>query len=262
MGSISGVSGMSNAWAQVTPPRNQAQDKLFSQVDADSSGSVDKAELNSMLSNIGQTTVSTQNSDQLFTAMDGNTDGDLSSDELASGLESLMTAASSTVDFASQRSEQTGADNLFSKVDKDANGEVDKSEMQAYTNKMQAETGLGSPTGFGELDTNNDGTLSTTEFRAGEASGPPPIDQPAQPVNASSTRAANDADTLDSTDDGTLAQLDVLTDALNEFVNSAHSNAVTAQPDDNIVTLATLEYQQVSSGGDLISSGSVLSARV
>jgi Ca2+-binding EF-hand superfamily protein len=262
MGSISGVNGMSNAWAQVTPPRSQAQDKLFSQVDADSSGSVDKAELNSMLSNIGQTTVSRQNSDQLFTAMDGNNDGNLSSDELASGLEGLMTAANSTVDFASQRSEQTDADNLLFKVDTNANGEVDKIEMQAYTNKMQAETGLGSPTSFGELDTNNDGTLSATEFRSGEASGPPPIDQPAPPINASSTRAANDADSLDSNNDDALAQLDDLTNALNEFVSVAHSEAVTAQPDDDIVTLATLEYQQVSDGGGLISSGSVLSARV
>lgn len=249
MGSISGVSGMSNAWTQVSTQRSQTQARLFSQVDADSSGSVDKTELDSMLSDLGEITGTTLDTDKLFEAMDGNSDGSLSSDELNTGVESLMTAVTSTLDFASQRSEQSDADSLFSKVDKNADGAVDETEMQAYTNKMKSETGLDSPTSFGQLDTNNDGELNPTEFRAGEASGLPPLNPPEKPTATSSTSATDSTsyDPLDTDQDGTVSELERLAGALKDFVSSADSSATTANTSDNIMALAKLVYEQISS---------------
>ncbi|MBT3065868.1 hypothetical protein [Rhodoferax sp. U11-2br] len=55
MGSISGVSGMRNAWTQVTTQRNQRLDKPFAGIDADS-GSNEQAGLDAMVSDIGQIT--------------------------------------------------------------------------------------------------------------------------------------------------------------------------------------------------------------
>ncbi len=55
MGSISGVSGMRNAWTQVTPQRDQRQDKPVARIDADS-GSDEQASPDTVVSDIGQIT--------------------------------------------------------------------------------------------------------------------------------------------------------------------------------------------------------------
>ena len=55
MGSISGVSGMRNAWTQVTTQRDHRPDKPFADVDVDS-GLDDKAQLDAMVSDIDQIT--------------------------------------------------------------------------------------------------------------------------------------------------------------------------------------------------------------
>ena len=100
MSSISGVSGLSNAWATANTQRNQMQAKMFAKVDADSSGSVDQTELSSMLSDISPKTGVTLDAKKLFSSMDSNSDGSLSSDELAQGMQSVMPPPPSTMDFA------------------------------------------------------------------------------------------------------------------------------------------------------------------
>jgi hypothetical protein len=97
IGSISGVSGVSNAWVQVSTQHSQMQAQVFTQVDTDT----------------------------LSESRDGNSDSSLSSDELSAEVESLMTASTSTLDFADQRSEQSDA--------------VDETDMQTLTTKMMYE---------------------------------------------------------------------------------------------------------------------------
>lgn len=260
MSSISGVSGMSNAWAYVNTQRSSMQARLFSQVDTDSSGSVNQAELGSLLSDLSELTGTTLDAEELFTSMDTDSDGSLSSDELAAGVEGLLQASSSTVDFASQRNELSGADHLFSKVDKNADGAVDEAEMTAFTNKMRSETGLESPTSFDELDTNKDGELSPTEFRAGEASGPPPLNPPERPLDASSTSASatQSYDPLDTNQDGTVSELERLAGALKDLVSASENAESTSKISENILALAKLMYEQISSGLSN-TSGSTLS---
>lgn len=55
MGSISGVSGMRNAWTQVTTQRDQRPGKPFAGIDTDS-GSDEQAGLDARVSDIGQIT--------------------------------------------------------------------------------------------------------------------------------------------------------------------------------------------------------------
>lgn len=78
MSSISGVSGMSNAWDQVNTQRGQTQARLSTQVDSDSSGSVDKSELSTMLSDLSQMTGTTRDADKLFKTMDSNSTSKIS----------------------------------------------------------------------------------------------------------------------------------------------------------------------------------------
>jgi hypothetical protein len=140
MGSISGVSGMSNAWTQVSTQRSQMQAQLFTQVD--SNGSVDKSGLDPMRSDLSEMTGTTQDTNTLLETMDGNSDDGLSSDALTVEVMSLMTASTSTLDFADQRSEPSDA--------------VDETDMQALTNKMTYEQASS------DLSTTRGNTLSIT----------------------------------------------------------------------------------------------------
>jgi Ca2+-binding EF-hand superfamily protein len=267
MGSISGVSGLSNAWANVSTQRGQMQAKLFTQVDTDSSGAVDKTELSGMLSDLSQMTGTKLDSDKLFKSMDSNSDGSLSSDEMATGVESLLTESASTVDFASQRSGQTGSnDDLFSKVDSNADGSVDEAEMTTFTNKMASETGVESQASFAKLDNNSDGKLSQSEFDAGKpsgaqgaqgaqsagaaqgAGGPPPAGGAGGAGAASASSSTTTYDRLDTNEDGTVSELERLAGALKDFVSSTDSSTTTAKTNDSITALAKMVYEQISSG--------------
>ena len=104
MSTTSGVSGSSNAWAALNTQRNQHQAKMFAKVDTDGNGSVNEAELSTMLSDISEKTgTSLGDSKELFTKMDSNSDGSLSSDELDAGMKALMPPPPSTMEFAQSR---------------------------------------------------------------------------------------------------------------------------------------------------------------
>lgn len=174
MSTISGVSGSGDAWSAMKAQRSQMQTKMFARVDTDSSGGVDKTELSDLLSKISQKAGVTVGGDTeaTFTKMDSDADGQLSSDELAQGMQSLLPPPS-TMDFAQSRSTNgtgntsAGEDDLFSKIDTNGDGTVDKSEITALTDKIKADTGEDTTDMFAKLDANSDGSLSQAEFEAG-----------------------------------------------------------------------------------------------
>jgi Ca2+-binding EF-hand superfamily protein len=271
MSSISGVSGVSNAWANAQ--RTQMQAKMFAEIDTDSSGSIDQTELSTMLSDISKETGISLDAEKLFTTMDSNSDGSISSDELAQAMQSVMPPPPSTVDFAQNRTGQSGEDDLFSKVDTNSDGSVDEAEMQAFTDKMTSETGVDSTTSFAALDTNGDGSLSQTEFDAGKpsatdsaqststqgAGGPPPAGGPDGTASASATDSQT-YDPLDTNQDGTVSELERLAGALKSFVDSSDSSSSSSTASDSLLAMAKLMYQQIASGVSSTTSGSTLSA--
>ena len=92
MGSISGVSGMSNAWTEVSTQRSQMQTRLFTRVDVDSSSPVDKSGLDSMLSDLSEMTGTTLDIDQ---------DGTVSElEHLADALKDFVSSADSSATTA------------------------------------------------------------------------------------------------------------------------------------------------------------------
>jgi len=222
MGSISGVSGMSNAWKQVDTQRSQMQARLFERVDADSSGSVDKSELSDMVSDLNHMSGTQLDAGKLFKTMDSNNDGSLTSDELAADVDGLMAASPSTVDFAGQRGANAAEDDLFAKVDS-----------------------------FGDLDTDGDGKLSQTEFEAGKPDDPDGLQDASaaqDPDRISITASSITIDLPDGNPDETASELQRLAGALNDFVSSADSSATTADVSDSITALAKQVYEQIASG--------------
>jgi hypothetical protein len=153
MNTISGVGGASSAWAGASAMKA----KMFAKVDSDSSGSVDKTELQGMLDKISEKTGSQLGSaDDLLGKMDSDGNGSLSSDELDAGMKSLMPAPKSTVDFAQQRGggeEGGGPPPCDGPPPAGAASSTDSSSSNGDTDP---------------LDTNEDGTVSAQERAAGE----------------------------------------------------------------------------------------------
>ncbi|MDD5030593.1 MAG: XopAW family type III secretion system calcium-binding effector [Rhodoferax sp.] len=277
MSSISGVSGLSNAWANAISQRTQMQAKMFDKVDANSSGGVDQTELSTMLSDISAKTGTTLDAEKLFTAMDSNTDGNLSSDELASGMQSFMPPPSTTMEFAQNRGGKSGADDLFAKVDANSDGSVDETEMKAFTDKIETKTGMDSPVSFATLDTDSNGKLTQTEFEAGKpggpqdaqnasaaggargAGGPPPAGGPGGPGGAAGASESTTYDPLDTNQDGTVSELERLAGALKELVATSENSESAAKAADSILEFAKQIYEQIASGSST-TGGSTLSA--
>lgn len=260
MSSISGVGASSNAWANATTQRSQMQAKMFNKVDADSSGGVDQAELQTLFTDISKKTGVSLDAKELFSTMDSNADGSLSGDELSTGMQSVMPPPPSTMAFAQNRSGNKSEDDLFSKVDSNSDGSVDEAEMTTFTDKMKADTGQDSATSFATLDTDSDGKLTQTEFEAGRpaegtqstqgsggvkgAGGPPP----GGPGGVGGTSETSSFDPLDTNQDGTVSQLEKLAGALKDFVNSAEASTSDSSASDSLMQLAKQVYEQISSG--------------
>lgn len=236
MSTISGVSSSGDAWANMKAQRSQMQAKMFTKVDTDSSGGIDKTELQSLIDDVAKKTgvANSSSSDELFSKMDANSDGSLSQDELGKGMKEILPPPS-TMDFAQSRSNSStsssGKDDLFSKVDTDGSGGVSQTELQTLMAKMSSDSGSGSSTStsdttassdlFAKLDANSDGSLSESEFDAGRpqndsatqaspptqgAGGPPPPSGPPPAGGAGgSSSASTTYDQLDTNEDGTVS---------------------------------------------------------
>lgn len=236
MSTISGVSSSGDAWANMKAQRSQMQAKMFTKVDTDSSGGIDKTELQSLIDDVAKKTgvANSSSSDELFSKMDADSDGSLSQDELGKGMKEILPPPS-TMDFAQSRSNSStssGKDDLFSKVDTDGSGGVSQTELQTLMAKMASDSGSGSTTAtsdttassdlFAKLDADSDGSLSESEFDAGRpqnnsatqtshqaqgAGGPPPPSgpPPAGGAGGSSSTSSTTYDPLDTNEDGTVS---------------------------------------------------------
>jgi Ca2+-binding EF-hand superfamily protein len=153
MSTISGISGASSAWSEMSSARASSRSaKMFSKVDTDTSGTVDATELQSMLDDIQDKTGNTLGSaSDLMSSMDSDGSGGLSADELDTGMKSLMPAPGSTVDFAQQSS--------GGRPPPPPDGEMPP--------PPPPEASSSTSSGTDPLDTNGDGIVSAEERAAG-----------------------------------------------------------------------------------------------
>ena len=156
MSTISGVSNSSDAWASMKAQRSQMQAKMFSKVDTDSSGGVDKTELQSLIDDVAKKSgVTNSSTDEMFSKMDANSDGSLSTDELGKGMKEILPPPS-TLDFAQSRSESGNAP-------EGAGGPPPPPGGAGGADSASSST-------YEPLDTNQDGTVSAAERLAGNTS--------------------------------------------------------------------------------------------
>lgn len=289
MSTISGVSGSSQAWAQMSSNRAQMQAKMFAKVDADSSGGVNQTELQGMLDNVASKTGVTMSSDttELFSKMDSNGDASLSSDELASGMASILPPPS-TMEFAQSRSSTQASDSSsaekFAALDADGSGTLSKAEMlDIMTEHAARGPGPGQTSAastddmFSHLDSDGDGSLSQAEFDAGappangagnsansagvQGAGGPPPGGPRGAGGAGGTESASSTtyDSLDINQDGTVSEAERLIGELAQALSqdsSTGSSSASTDTSQDAALLAKALYEQIAASWSLSDSDS------
>lgn len=251
------ISSVSSAWSSASVQRASrpppSPERLLSKIDADGSGGVSDTELQGLLDDVTKKTgVSSQTSAaDLVKQYDSDGDGSLNADELGKTMQSVLPPPPSTMAFAQSRSGDSNSsatatgqagDDLFGKVDRDGDGAVSQTELQALLEAMSggtaSQTGVSSDELFSQLDADGDGSLSEAEFDAGRPSGagaeaggmqalgsmPPPHGGPGGAGGASGSSSAASYDPLDTNEDGTVSAAERLAGS----TSSVEQDAITA----------------------------------
>lgn len=131
MTSISGFGGGMPSSAQLA----QIRERMFQKLDANSDGSIDKAEFGKAPQPPGMGGAGMPSSDQMFAKIDGDGNGSLSKDEMKAFGDKMSSQMKSMLLGAQ---ESSGADNdnpldaLFKALDQDEDGSVSKNEFEQF----------------------------------------------------------------------------------------------------------------------------------
>lgn len=241
MSTISGVSSSGDAWAAMKAQRSQMQAKMFSKVDTDSSGGVDKTELQSLIDDVAKKSgvTNTSSTEELFSKMDANSDGSLSTDELGKGLKEIL-PQQSTLDFA-QSSSDSGRD------PEGAGGPPPPPGGAAGA-------GGASTTTYDPLDTNQDGTVSAAERLAGSTS----TDAVQTLLKTIDTDSDSKISATES--DAFMTQLTAQLESTSATSTTQSTSTTSSNDNLDLVKLVQQAYEQIASGLNQQAKGSTLSA--
>lgn len=158
---IGGSESIAALLAKLTA-HNQPSADPFRQADADGSGTLNKAEVQSFLEVLTEKTGVTVSADDFIAKVDGNGDGTIDTEEFSAGRDDVQRLLGMP-EFAGDP---------FAKADTDGNGSLGEAELQAFLQTIGGESGqtVESTTTskvFAALDTNRDGVVDAGELAAG-----------------------------------------------------------------------------------------------
>jgi Ca2+-binding EF-hand superfamily protein len=213
------------------------QAKMFSKVDTDSSGGVDKTELQSLIDDVAKKSgVTNSSTDEMFSKMDANSDGNLSTDELGKGMKEIMPPPS-TLDFAQSRSESGNTPEGAGGPPPPAGGAGGADSASSST--------------YDPLDTNQDGTVSAAERLAGNTS------TDAVQTLLKAIDADGDSQISTTESDAFMTQLTAQLESASSTSSAQSATAANDQLD--LVKLVQQAYEQIANGLTQQSKGSTLS---
>lgn len=177
MAAISGV-GSSNAYVPQRPSPAQLADNLFSKLDPNGQGYIDKDTLQTALTQ-GATGSGggkgAPSADEIFSSFDGNNDGKLTKQEFTDGVQKLSQQLDAQFNQSrvqrGGRGEPPSPEAIFSAIDTKNQGFIDKAELQSAF-QSTAPNGAASTEElskqadelFAKLDGDQDGKVSKQEF--------------------------------------------------------------------------------------------------
>lgn len=167
--SFSGTSGLSLASfsGPAARPSESPQEKLFVRLDANHDGSIDQAELTSAMSSTPAAVTSASSILSAASSLDGDGSGTIEMSELQSGPQALLDALRAQI--AASESTAAGShrdrsdEDLFAKIDSNADGAIDESELDAYLIEQTSSTKADDPKGSNARNTANADSLGSIQ---------------------------------------------------------------------------------------------------
>jgi Ca2+-binding EF-hand superfamily protein len=220
---ISSVNSMSSNLYWLTQSMTRPEPKnVFSKMDENQDGSLDKTELKTFAEDLSKKTGQTVDEDTLLSILDTNKDGIISEEEFNAGREKIQS--------------QYGFPNpgdIFKKLDSNQDGSLDTTEAQAFASELSKKTGktVDGETLITTLDSNKDGVISEDEFKNGREdveklfglpSAPPPPTQASNSNDLLSTLLMNatGSDTSGNSTESTTTYQNLTNLLLNSYVAS------------------------------------------
>jgi Ca2+-binding EF-hand superfamily protein len=180
--SISSLSDSGSLFRINTQSMQKRHDNLFSKIDSDSSGGIDKVEFSTLAKKLSEDTGNDLTADDVFTTYDSDGDGSLSSDELKAFMKDNAPPPPPPNGMGGPSGKNTSnmEDDLFAKLDTDEDELINKTEFSTFAEKISKNTGdtLDVDDVFTTYDADGDGSLSSDELKAfmkDNAPPPPPF---------------------------------------------------------------------------------------
>jgi Ca2+-binding EF-hand superfamily protein len=154
---ISAISQLSNYASGTTATTMKAhREEMFSKMDANGDGSVDKAEFTSFAKQLSSKVGGAKDPEDIFAEIDTDGDG------------SITKAESDAFDEKMAGEMKNRGAEMFSKMDANGDGSVDKAEFIAFGEQLANKPADAKDPEemFSEIDTNGDGTISKAEMNA------------------------------------------------------------------------------------------------
>lgn len=152
------------------------QDKMLKKVDVDSNGGVEQSEFRAALEQLsGKLGVEMdESSEALFTDLDADASGSLNGEEMGQLLRQVFAAPTSTQEFVNARGADSGSSSGFDALDVDGSGTITRAEFDGTPVASTESTGTAAPVAgssetdslkalLASADANKNGELTSTE---------------------------------------------------------------------------------------------------
>ena len=163
---ISSISSSLNFGSQMgVQSMQQFKEKMFSKIDSDGNGGIDKAEFSDLAKKMSEMSGSSQSVEDIFSTYDTDGDDSLSMDELDSFMKDNAPQPPPMNGLMGGQGMQNPLEDLFSKIDGDSDGSINKSEFEDFA-KISVKERVNPQMWmtFSTYDTDGDNSLSMDEM--------------------------------------------------------------------------------------------------
>jgi len=179
MSIISSLGSSLTTLLNTTATQRPSREQMFSKVDSDGGGTVDKVELSAFAKALQEKTGVEINAEEALTTYDADGDGGLSQDEMDTMMQASMPSPLPMGGMQAMGMAPPDKEEMFSSIDTDGNGEVSESELTAFAEKLAEDTGfeLNLDEAMATYDTDGNSELSQEEMDTmmqAEMPAPPP----------------------------------------------------------------------------------------
>ncbi len=164
---ISSISNSLNFGSQMgVQSMQQFKEKMFSKIDSDGSGGIDKTEFSDLAKKMSEMSGSSPNVEDVYSKYDANGDKSLSMDEMDSFMKDNAPTPPPVNGLMGGQGMQNPLEDLLSKIDSDSDGSINKSEFEDFAKHISERTGESTDVDdvFSTYDTDGDNSLSMDEM--------------------------------------------------------------------------------------------------